>query len=63
MLAALGELVTLRARVLYRTGTLTVTADCVRIEHPGLLKAPFELDRANVRAVLVDDGGSVRGSV
>jgi hypothetical protein len=56
VLAALCALLTIRARVLYSTGTLTVTADGLRIDHSGLLKAPFELARGNVRAVFVDDG-------
>jgi hypothetical protein len=55
VLAALCGLVTIRARILYSSGTLTVTGDRLRIEHRGLLKTPFELTRANVRAVLVDD--------
>jgi hypothetical protein len=56
VLAALCVLLVIRARILYGSGTLTVTADGLRIEHSGLLKAPFELARGSVRAVFVDDG-------
>jgi hypothetical protein len=54
-LAALVALVRIRARAMYGTGTLTVTTDGVRVEHRGILKAPFQLAWADIRAVHVDD--------
>lgn len=55
VLAALAAWATIRLRVLYGTGTLIVTSEGVRIEHPGLLKEPFEIARSDVRGVFVDE--------
>lgn len=45
-----------RLRVLWSTGTVTVTADGAVVEYPALLKEPFQIPRRGVRAVIVDDG-------
>ncbi|MDX6677626.1 MAG: hypothetical protein QOE31_1678 [Solirubrobacteraceae bacterium] len=55
VLVVLGALLKLSLPTVYATGTLTISADRIRIEHPGLLKEPYELAHGNLRAVLVDD--------
>jgi hypothetical protein len=56
VLASLAVVVLSRLRVLRATGTLTVTGQGVRIDHPGLLKQPFEIPREAVRAIVFDEG-------
>lgn len=54
-LAALGAVLKVGVPVVHARGTLTISADRIRIEHAGLLKEPFELGHGSIRAVLIDD--------
>lgn len=54
--AGLARWMVSRLRILLSSGALVVTSDAVTIDHPGLLKEPFEIPRRAVRAVVIDDG-------
>ena len=45
-----------RARIAYGSGSLRITDGELRIEDRGLLRAPLVIDRAQVRAVAIDEG-------
>ena len=49
-----------RIRLAWTQGTLVLDRDVLRIEHPALLRRPFELPRSLVSAAVLDDGPADR---
>lgn len=56
--AALAWWLAKRARIAFGSGCVSITSGELRIEDRGLLRAPLVIDRAQVRAVAIDEHGA-----